>query len=102
MHRFLISALLLIGFGLATLPSSVEACPMCKVANEDAPATDADGFTIDPNARPRAYMISILFMLAMPASLLTGFGIAFYRMTHRQPEPAPANEAQSDDHDIVG
>lgn len=53
------------------------ACPMCKVALED---------TEDPvmMARPRAYMYSILFMLSMPATLLTGFGLAFYRLSQRQ------------------
>lgn len=63
--------------------STAEACPMCKVANEDAPAFDANGNPIDVNARPRAYMYSILFMLSMPAVLLSSFGVTFYRMTRR-------------------
>lgn len=67
----------------AMQPAAVSACPMCKVANEDAPATDANGMPIDTNARPQAYMYSILFMLSMPALLLSGFGVAFYRMTRR-------------------
>ena len=53
------------------LTSTVQACPGCKNANE----TD--------NLRPRAYMLSILFMLGMPATVFTGFGIAFYRMSKR-------------------
>ena len=35
----------------------------------------------EDNRIPRAYMFSILFMLAMPATLLTGFGIGFYRLS---------------------
>ena len=51
-------------------PAPVMACPMCKVAQEDAE---------DPAvaARPRAYMYSILFMLSMPATLFTFFGVTF-------------------------
>lgn len=45
------------------------ACPNCKFANE----TDSN--------RPRAYMYSILFMIGMPATIFTGFGLSFYRMT---------------------
>ena len=57
------------------LVSPVEACPMCKNANES-----------DDN-RPRAYMFSILFMLAMPATVFTGFGVGFYRLSRRQNLP---------------
>ena len=50
------------------------ACPSCKAANE----TDS--------RRPTAYMYSILFMLAMPATLFAGFGIGFYRLSRQQPK----------------
>jgi hypothetical protein len=53
------------------MSSELQACPGCKNANE----TDS--------LRPRAYMYSILFMLGMPATVFTGFGIAFYRMSRR-------------------
>lgn len=53
------------------MSSESQACPGCKNANE----TDS--------LRPRAYMYSILFMLGMPATVFTGFGIAFYRMSRR-------------------
>ena len=53
------------------ISSEAQACPGCKNANE----TDT--------LRPRAYMYSILFMLGMPATVFTGFGIAFYRMSRR-------------------
>lgn len=48
--------------------AAVQACPMCNqsIANEDS--------------LPRAYMYSILFMLGMPATLFSGFGIfLFYK-----------------------
>ena len=52
--------------------SQAEACPGCKIANE----TDS--------RRPTAYMYSILFMLGMPATIFSCFGIAFYRMSRRE------------------
>jgi hypothetical protein len=57
--------------------SSAHACPMCKVALEEDPNPEA-------KARPKAYMYSILFMLSMPATLLTAFGISFYRLSRQQ------------------
>lgn len=60
--------------------SPAMACPGCKNANE----TD--------NLRPRAYMLSILFMLGMPATVFTGFGFAFYRMAKRSPADTAALE----------
>ena len=77
MKRFVQNTLLAIVFsavcGVAPFskPSAVVACPSCKNANE----TD--------DLRPRAYMYSILFMLGMPATVFTGFGIAFYRLSKR-------------------
>jgi hypothetical protein len=56
------------------------ACPMCKYANEADQASEAE------NLRPRAYMYSILFMLSMPATLLTGFSLGFYRLWRKQQE----------------
>lgn len=67
------------------LEQSADACPSCKNANE----TDS--------LRPRAYMYSILFMLAMPATVFTCFGIAFYRMS-RGHNPA---DLPDDDSTIV-
>ncbi len=73
--RILLVALVLSGGFIIT--DSADACPMCQVANEDAKG-DAD------QARPRAYMYSILFMLAMPATLFTAFGISFYRLAQKR------------------
>jgi len=55
---------LLIALGVLGLHAGiVQACPMCNqsIANE--------------NAIPQAYMYSILFMLGMPATVFTGFGL---------------------------
>lgn len=83
MRRITIAILLAL-FAFSCVPRSVEACPMCKVANEDAPMVGANGQTIDPDAKPRAYMYSILFMISMPVMLLSGFSFAFYRMVRRE------------------
>ena len=55
-------------------PRPAEACPLCKLANESKQASEEE------NRKPRAYMYSILFMLSMPATLLTGFSFGFYRV----------------------
>ena len=52
--------------------SQAMACPSCKAANES------------DSRRPTAYMYSILFMLGMPATIFSCFGIAFYRMSRRE------------------
>jgi hypothetical protein len=65
---------------LAAPVSPAAACPMCKMANESK-QDQAE------NLKPKAYMYSILFMLAMPATLLTGFGIGFYRLSKKSVQP---------------
>jgi hypothetical protein len=97
MQRLALSAIL--AFGTLCLAPSVPtatACPMCKLANEEGSGagTDCEEAAVQA-ARPRAYMYSILFMLSMPATLLTGFGIAFYRL-HRQQQAHLADEAGID------
>ena len=62
-----------------------EACPMCKAANET-----------DDNL-PRAYMYSILFMLAIPATLFTGFGIGIYRLNKREERLVQEDDAATVD-----
>jgi hypothetical protein len=68
-----LAAAFAIAFVLAA-PSAVSACPLCKLANESKQASEEE------NRRPQAYMYSILFMLSMPATLLTGFSFGFYRL----------------------
>jgi hypothetical protein len=49
---------------------------MCQASNDSA-----------GEQRARAYMYSILFMLAMPATVFTGFSIGFYRLSKKPVEP---------------
>ncbi|MGE3315399.1 MAG: hypothetical protein AB7O26_09800 [Planctomycetaceae bacterium] len=69
---FLTMAILLGAAAFGPWAPAAQACPLCKEANETNPDL------------PRAYMYSILFMLAMPATVLTGFGIGFYRLSRKQ------------------
>lgn len=87
-QHFCLMASLAVAMNVAT---NAYACPMCKIAHEDA---------LDPAvaARPRAYMYSILFMLAMPAGLATTFGVTFYRLSKQQNaiNEAILNSSESD------
>ncbi len=80
MIRKIVMLLAVLTGALAYSPAA-DACPMCKLANEQG--TDPQAAAV-ANARPRAYMYSILFMLSMPATLTAAFGLAFYRMHKRQ------------------
>ena len=71
--------------------SARAACPMCKYANESLQPGE------DSNPRPRAYMYSILFMLAVPASIFTGFSAGFYRLWKKQQELDAAATASAVD-----
>lgn len=62
---------------------SALACPNCKLGNETE------------SGRPRAYMYSILFMIGMPATIFTGFGISFYRMVKQANLEAAQNADDS-------
>lgn len=53
------------------MSAEASACPNCKLANEST------------SNRPKAYMYSILFMIGMPATIFTGFGLNFYRMVRK-------------------
>jgi Na+-driven multidrug efflux pump len=55
-------------------PVTAQACPLCKYANE------ANQENEEVNRRPKAYMYSILFMLSMPATVLSTFSFGFYRV----------------------
>jgi hypothetical protein len=43
-------------------------------------------------------MLSILFMLGMPATVFTGFGVAFYRMSKRSAADTAALEEYLQQH----
>jgi heme/copper-type cytochrome/quinol oxidase subunit 2 len=70
---------------LVALPAIAMACPNCK----DALAADPEAANL-----ARGLYYSILFMLAMPALILTGLGSLFYleirRAKKRQASQVPA------------
>jgi hypothetical protein len=69
---------------VALSSDSAWACSMCKAAAE-----------ADPKL-PTAFMASILFMLAMPFTLLTCFGVGFYRLSTRSAEQLETDSADRD------
>ncbi|QDT99416.1 hypothetical protein [Gimesia aquarii] len=82
----LLVALMLSLFSFPPVINEASACPMCKQLNE----TD--------DKKPKAYMYSITFMLAMPAILFSGFGIVFYKMNRREQEALLENENSQNPH----
>jgi hypothetical protein len=90
MSRRLLLTIALLAGSLAFSPAlpSAQACPMCKLANEEGGDTQAAAVA---NARPRAYMYSILFMLSMPAVLTAAFALGFYRL-HKLQQALQATE----------
>ena len=72
-RRMLIVMTLVFGCGtFGPLTEPVQACPMCKVANEQ------------DSLLPRAYMYSILFMMGMMFSLAGGVAFAMYLIGRRE------------------
>ena len=94
MRRTITAILVLAAFAAAPALPSAQACPMCKLANESG---DDENCDVAKNARPRAYMYSILFMLSMPATLFAGYSFAFYRMWSKQQELTQVSLEQADD-----
>ncbi len=82
MQRFLTSAVVALAC-IGPVASFAHACPMCKYANEADQPDEAS------NRRPKAFMYSILFMLSMPPTIFTAFGMYFYRL-NKQAEAAGA------------
>lgn len=58
----------------APAASTALACPMCKAANEE------------DDAKPKAYMYSILFMLTVPAALVSGVTFSLFKMSRNEAE----------------
>ena len=72
-RRLLIVTTLLLGIGaLGPMAQPAQACPMCKVANEQ------------DSQLPRAYMYSILFMMGMMFSLGGGVGYGMYLLGRKE------------------
>src|SRR5690606_23098043 len=74
-----------IAFAVLLATDVAFACPMCKVAAES------------DDRLPRAFMLSILFMLAMPFTLAAVFGTAFYRLSKKMPPMPQLPEQQQND-----
>ncbi len=79
--RIVVVSALFVGSGLVgPQTNSAQACPMCKVANEQ----DAQ--------LPRAYMYSILFMMGMIFSLAGSVGFGMYLMARKENDSLEAFE----------
>lgn len=72
-RRLVLSMTLLLGVGLFTpVAQPAQACPMCKIANEQ------------DSLLPRAYMYSILFMMGMMFSLGGGVAFCVYHLNRKE------------------
>ena len=71
LRRIVLAVVLLLGV-VGPLAQHAQACPMCKVANEQ------------DSLLPKAYMYSILFMMGMMFSLGGGVAFAMYRIARRE------------------
>jgi hypothetical protein len=58
----------------APAASTAFACPMCKAATEE------------DDSKPRAYMYSIIFMLTVPATLVSGVTFSLFAMNRKEAE----------------
>ena len=74
-RRLLLALALVVGtWGFSPAVPQAAACPMCKAG------LDSD------NARTRAYMVSILFMLSVPICLFSGLGYGLWRLGRQESE----------------
>ena len=74
-RRILLALALTVGtWGFSPALPVATACPMCKAG------LDGD------DARPRAYFVSILFMLTVPLCLFSGLGYGLWRLSRQEAE----------------
>lgn len=72
-RRMLVVAMVTLGLGLFDpLVQSAQACPMCKIANEQ------------DSKLPQAYMYSILFMMGTMFSLGGGVGFGMFLLSRKE------------------
>ena len=72
---------LLVAFAIVMLPSLAWACPMCsQTLNEE-------------QHLPKAFLASILFMLAVPPTVLGGIAFAIWRAKRKHAQLQQAMEA---------
>lgn len=84
LRRILLASVLTTAVSLMIFAASptAQACPMCS---ESLPNNGADSTAAGPadNSLAAGFYYSILLMLAVPASIASGFGIVLYRATHK-------------------
>ena len=86
MRRHIWFALFLLAALVATFDAQpATACPMCAAESEQT------------DAQPRAYMYSILFMMAMPFTIATVFGVSFYRLSKQRDDEQIGAELPNDE-----
>ena len=66
------------------------ACPMCRSATANSEESKS--------RQPQAYFISILFMLAVPATIFTTLGVALVRMNRNEADVVRQLEQQNHPH----
>lgn len=72
-RKLLLLAALALGIGMFDpVVQSAQACPMCKIANEQ------------DSLLPKAYMYSILFMMGMMFSLGGGVAFCVYHLSRKE------------------
>lgn len=72
-RKMLLLTALILGIGMfGPVTQPVQACPMCKIANEQ------------DSLLPRAYMYSILFMMGMMFSLGGGVAFCVYHLSRKE------------------
>ena len=73
LRRIVLAAVLLLSVGVAgPMAQSAQACPMCKIANEQ------------DSLLPTAYMYSILFMMGMMFTIGGGIGFGMYLLGRKE------------------
>ncbi len=71
LRRIVLAVVLLLG-AVGPLAQSAQACPMCKIANEQ------------DSLLPKAYMYSILFMMGMIFTIGGGIGYGMYLLGRKE------------------
>ena len=73
MRRIVLAMTLLLSVGMAgPMAQPAQACPMCKIANEQ------------DSLLPQAYMYSILFMMGMMFTIGGGIGFGMYLLGRKE------------------
>ena len=68
---------------LLAAPSVASACPFCKAATESNQAAGIDDAEMPGGDEPKSYMVSILFMLALPTTAAAVGGVVLWRLSRQ-------------------